>query len=412
MSVEFHISNQYLRSNRKKGFVSFISGVSMVGLILAVMSLITVLSVMNGFHEELKNRVLNAISHSYITENDNTLENWEELREKINTHDQILASSPYVENFALMTSKNSSQGVSVRGIIINLEIKTSALLDEIKYGEIKLTEDASSVLIGVGLATILSTGIGDSVTLIAPSRNSIGLLMPKLKTFTVTGIFNAGLNEYNNNLAFIHLNDAQELFSLDNQVSGIRLKVDNLFEANKITNNVVEKLGSDLYYGVDWMQQKRNFIRALNLEKQMIAVVLSLIIAVAAFNIVSMMVMVVTDKKSDIAILRTIGMTPKRIVKIFFYQGLSIGLIGIVVGTVLGLLLALNIESVISGIETILGFQFFPKDVFYINRFPSVIQLNDVLSVVIGAIVLAVIAAIYPARRAGKINISEVLRHE
>ncbi len=412
MSVEFHISNQYLRSNRKKGFVSFISGVSMVGLILAVMSLITVLSVMNGFHEELKNRVLNAISHSYITENDNTLENWEELREKINTHDQILASSPYVEDFALMTSKNASQGVSVRGIIINLEIKTSALLDDIKYGEIKLTEDSSSVLIGVGLATLLSTGIGDSVTLIAPSRNSIGLLMPKSKTFTVTGIFNAGLNEYNNNLAFIYLNDAQELFSLDDQVSGIRLKVDDLFNANKITSNVVEKLGSDLYYGVDWMQQKRNFIKALNLEKQMIAIVLSLIIAVAAFNIVSMMVMVVTDKKSDIAILRTIGMTPKRIVKIFFYQGLSIGLIGIVVGTLLGLLLALNIESVISGIETILGFQFFPKDVFYINRFPSVIQLNDVLSVVIGAIVLAVIAAIYPARRAGKVNISEVLRHE
>jgi len=412
MSVEFHISNQYLRSNRKKGFVSFISGVSMVGLILAVMSLITVLSVMNGFHEELTNRVLNAISHSYITENDNTLENWEELSEEINSQDRILASSPYVENFALITSKNASQGVSVRGVIMNLEVKTSVLLDDIKYGETKLTDDASSVLIGVGLATILSTSIGDSVTLIAPSRNSLGFLIPKSKTFTVTGIFNAGLNEYNNSLAFIHLNDGQELFSLDDQVSGIRLKVDNLFEANKITNNVVEKLGSDLYYGVDWMQQKRNFIRALNLEKQMIAVVLSLIIAVAAFNIVSMMVMVVTDKKSDIAILRTIGMTPKRIVKIFFYQGLSIGLIGIVVGTALGLLLALNIESVISGIETILGFQFFPKDVFYINRFPSVIQLNDVLSVVIGAIVLAVIAAIYPARRAGKVNISEVLRHE
>ena len=412
MSVEFHISNQYLRSNRKKGFVSFISGVSMVGLILAIMSLITVLSVMNGFHEELKNRVLNAISHSYISEKDNTLENWEELSEEINSKDRILASSPYVENFALITTQNASQGISVRGIIMDLEVKTSVLLDDIKYGEIDLTEDASSVLIGVGLATILSSGIGDSITLIAPSRNSIGLLMPKSKTFTVTGIFNAGLNEYNNNLAFVHLNDAQELFSLDDQVSGIRLKVDNLFEANKITNNVVEELGSDLYYGVDWMQQKRNFIRALNLEKQMIAVVLSLIIAIAAFNIVSMMVMVVTDKKSDIAILRTIGMTPKRIVKIFFYQGLSIGLIGIVVGTALGLLLALNIESVISGIETILGFQFFPKDVFYINRFPSVIQLNDVLSVVIGAFVLTVLAAIYPARRAGKVNISEVLRHE
>ena len=412
MSVEFHISNQYLRSNRKKGFVSFISGVSMVGLILAIMSLITVLSVMNGFHEELKNRVLNAISHSYISEKDNTLENWEELSEEINSKDRILASSPYVENFALITTQDASQGISVRGIIMDLEVKTSVLLDDIKYGEIDLTEDASSVLIGVGLATLLSSGIGDSITLIAPSRNSIGLLMPKSKTFTVTGIFNAGLNEYNNNLAFVHLNDAQELFSLDDQVSGIRLKVDNLFEANNITNNVVEELGSDLYYGVDWMQQKRNFIRALNLEKQMIAVVLSLIIAIAAFNIVSMMVMVVTDKKSDIAILRTIGMTPKRIVKIFFYQGLSIGFIGIVVGTALGLLLALNIESVISGIETILGFQFFPKDVFYINRFPSSIQLNDVLSVVIGAFVLAVLAAIYPARRAGKVNISEVLRHE
>jgi len=412
MSVEFHISNQYLRSNRKKGFVSFISGVSMVGLILAIMSLITVLSVMNGFHEELKNRVLNAISHSYITEKDNTLENWEELSEEINSKDRILASSPYVENFALITTQDASQGISVRGIIMDLEVKTSVLLDDIKYGEIDLTEDASSVLIGVGLATILSSGIGDSITLIAPSRNSIGLLMPKSKTFTVTGIFNAGLNEYNNNLAFVHLNDAQELFSLDDQVSGIRLKVDNLFEANKITDNVVEELGSDLYYGVDWMQQKRNFIRALNLEKQMVAVVLSLIIAVAAFNIVSMMVMVVTDKKSDIAILRTIGMTPKRIVKIFFYQGLSIGLIGIVIGTALGLLLAMNIESVISGIETILGFQFFPKDVFYISRFPSSIQLNDVLSVVIGAFVLTVLAAIYPARRAGKVNISEVLRHE
>ena len=370
MSVEFHISNQYLRSNRKKGFVSFISGVSMVGLILAVMSLITVLSVMNGFHEELTNRVLNTISHSYITENDNTLENWEDLSDEINSQDHILSSSPYVENFALITSQNASQGISVRGIIMNLEVKTSVLLDDIKYGESNLTEDASSVLIGVGLATILSTGIGDSVTLIAPSRNSLGFLIPKSKTFTVTGIFNAGLNEYNNSLAFIHLNDGQELFSLDDQVSGIRLKVDNLFEANKITNNVVEKLGSDLYYGVDWMQQKRNFIRALNLEKQMIAVILSLIIAVAAFNIVSMMVMVVTDKKSDIAILRTIGMTPKRIVKIFFYQGLSIGLIGIVVGTALGLLLALNIESVISGIETILGFQFFPKDVFLHQPFP------------------------------------------
>ena len=411
MSVEFLISNKYLRSNRKKGFVSFISGVSMIGLILAVMSLITVLSVMNGFHEEITNRVLNTISHSYITESDDTLEDWEELRKKINSQEHIVASSPYVEDFALMTSKNASQGVSVRGILVDLESTTSSLLNDIKYGDLSLNEDDSSILIGVGLATLMGTGIGDQLTLIAPTRNSLGLLVPISTTFTVGGIFNAGLNEYNNGLAFIHLYDAQDLFTLGNEVTGIRLKVDDLFKANIITQETVKSLG-DGFYGVDWMQQKQNFMRALNLEKQMIAIILSLIIAVAAFNIVSMMVMVVTDKKTDIAILRTLGMTPKRIVRIFFYQGLSIGFIGILVGTVLGLLLALNIESVISGIETIIGFQFFPKDVFYINRFPSKILMSDVASIMIGAFILVIIAAIYPARRAGKVNISEVLRHE
>ena len=411
MSVEFLISNKYLRSNRKKGFVSFISGVSMVGLILAVMSLITVLSVMNGFHEEITNRVLNTISHSYITESDDTLEDWEELRKKINSQEHIVASSPYVEDFALMTSKNASQGVSIRGILVDLESTTSSLLNDIKYGDLSLNEDDSSILIGVGLATLMGTGIGDQLTLIAPTRNSLCLLVPISTTFTVGGIFNAGLNEYNNGLAFIHLYDAQDLFTLGNEVTGIRLKVDDLFKANIITQETVKSLG-DGFYGVDWMQQKQNFMRALNLEKQMIAIILSLIIAVAAFNIVSMMVMVVTDKKTDIAILRTLGMTPKRIVRIFFYQGLSIGFIGILVGTVLGLLLALNIESVISGIETIIGFQFFPKDVFYINRFPSKILMSDVASIMIGAFILVIIAAIYPARRAGKVNISEVLRHE
>ncbi|MGB1150402.1 MAG: lipoprotein-releasing ABC transporter permease subunit [Candidatus Pseudothioglobus sp.] len=411
MSVEFNISNQYLRSNRKKGFVSFISGVSMVGLILAVMSLITVLSVMNGFHEELTNRILKTISHSYITGPDDTLENWDELQNKINSQERIIASSPYVEDFALMTSKNNSQGVSVRGILIDQEPSTSALLDDIKYGSLNLSEDDSSALIGVGLATLMGVGVGDQITLIAPARNALGILVPQSQSFLVGGIFNAGLNEYNNGLVFIHLYDAQDLFTLGNKISGIRLKVDNLFDADTITRNVIDSLG-DGYYGLDWMQQQRHFIRALNLEKQMIAIILSLIIAVAAFNIVSMMVMVVTDKKSDIAILRTLGMTPKRIVKIFYYQGVSIGLIGISFGTILGLLLAANIESVISGIESIIGFQFFPKDVFYINRFPSKILPSDVISIILGSLFLVIIAAIYPAKRAGRINISEVLRHE
>jgi len=411
MSVEFQISNQYLRSNRKKGFVSFISGVSMAGLVLAVMALITVLSVMNGFHGELRNRVLDAISHGYITGNDQTLSDWQQLHTVINEQPHIVASSPYVEDFALMTSRGASQGVNVRGIVSELELETSKLLGDIKYGELSLSTETKSTLIGIGLANSLAVGVGSSVSLIAPSNNA-GMLIPKSERFTVVGVFNAGLNEYNNGLAFIHLDHAQALFSMDERISGIRLKVDDIFEADKISAEVVAAIGKEDYIAVDWMQQKRNFIRALNLEKQMIAIVLSLIIAVAAFNIVSMMVMVVTDKKSDIAILRTIGMTPRRIVKIFFYQAISIGLIGIFIGVILGLLLAGNIEVIISTIESILGFQFFPTDVFYISRFPSEIKISDVINVAVGAFILVLIAAIYPARRAGKVQISEVLRYE
>ncbi len=237
-------------------------------------------------------------------------------------------------------------------------------------------------------------------------------IQPRFKRFTVSGVFDAGVSEYDNNLAFIDLHQAQLLYKMQNKVNGIRLKVDDLFNAKKITNEVLDNLNSEQYYGVDWTQQKANFIKALNLEKQMIGIILSLIIAVAAFNIVSMMVMVVTDKKADIAILRTIGMTPKRIVKLFFYQGVTIGVVGIIIGTILGVLLALNIESVVSGIETILGFQFFPKDIFYINRFPSEIHLSDIIMVTMGALLLVVLASIYPAKRAGNLQISEVLNYE
>jgi len=400
-----------LRSNRKKGFVSFISGVSMVGLILSVMTLITVLSVMNGFHKELRDRVLSAISHSTISEYGGTLTDWQTLRLSINQNPQVLESSPYIERYGLLSINGRSQGVSVRGVDPRLEKNTSILLDNIKSGNADLT--GANILIGSGLALQLGVNVGDKITLLTPEiSSSIIGIQPRFKRFTLGGIFDAGINEYDNNLAFIHLNQAQKLYSMKGLVSGIRLKVDDLFEARRITNQVVKKLGNDRYYGTDWMQKKANFIKALNLEKQMIGIVLSLIIAVAAFNIVSMMVMVVTDKKADIAILKTIGMTPKRIVKLFFYQGITIGIVGITFGVILGVLLSLNIESVVSGIESILGFQFFPKDVFYINRFPSEIHLSDVITVAVGAFVLVILAAIYPAKRAGKVEIAKVLNHE
>jgi lipoprotein-releasing system permease protein len=410
MSIEFDISSQYLRSNRKKGFISFISGVSMVGLILGVMTLVVVLSVMNGFHKELRGRILNAISHSYISEYGGKLEDWRDLQIKINQHPEVLSSSPYIEKYALLNTPNNAQGISVRGVIPALEKQTSILLNNIKLGSSQLSK--SSILIGSGLATKLNATINDKITLLTPelSSNIMGI-QPRFKRFTVTGIFEAGMGEYDNNLAFIELNQAQKLYSMKGQVSGIRLKVKDLFQAKKITDEIVTRLGSR-YYGVDWTRQKANFIQALNLEKQMIGIILSLIVAVAAFNIVSMMVMVVVDKTADIAILRTIGMTPKRIVKIFFYQGLTIGVVGIIIGLLLGILLALNIEVIVSGIETLLGFEFFPKGIFYINRFPSEIQLDDILQVALGAFILVIFASIYPAKRAGKIAIAKVLNHE
>ncbi|SMN11693.1 Lipoprotein releasing system transmembrane protein LolE [uncultured Candidatus Thioglobus sp.] len=411
MSVEFKISNQYLRSNRKKGFVSFISGVSMVGLVLGVMTLITVLSVMNGFHKELRDRVLGGISHSYISGYGGTLSHWQDLQKKINQHPNVISSAPYIEKYALINTPTGAQGVSVRGVNIDLEKNISILLDKIKQGSAKL--DKRSILIGVGLSNKLGVLVGDKVTILTPqlSTSIIGI-QPRFKRFTVSGIFDAGVAEYDNNLTFIELHQAQILYSMKDKVSGIRLKVDNLFNAKKITNEVVEDIGAHQYYSVDWTQQKTNFLKALTLEKQMIGIILSLIIAVAAFNIVSMMVMVVTDKKPDIAILRTIGMTPNRIVKLFFYQGVTIGIIGITVGVILGTALAFNIESVISAIESVLGFKFFPEDVFYISRFPSDVQLNDIISVAVGAFILVVLASIYPAKRAGKVQISEVLNHE
>ncbi|MDC9726248.1 MAG: lipoprotein-releasing ABC transporter permease subunit [Candidatus Thioglobus sp.] len=411
MSIEFDISNQYLRSNRKKGFVSFISGVSMIGLILGVMTLVTVLSVMNGFHQELRDRVLSAISHSTISDYDGALSNWQDAQTTINQTPHVINSAPYIEKYALLNTSNGAQGISVRGIIPELETQTSVLLDNMKLGDSNLAK--SGILLGSGLATQLGVTLGDKVTLLTPQLSSsiIGV-QPRFKRFSVSGIFDAGVNEYDNNLAFIQLKQAQLLYSMKNKVSGIRLKVDDLFNARSITQTAVKRLGNHQYYGIDWTQQKANFIKALNLEKQMIGIVLSLIIAVAAFNIVSMMVMVVTDKTADIAILRTLGMTPKRIVKVFFYQGLTIGIIGIVIGLMLGVLLALNIEAIVSSIETLLGFEFFPKDVFYINRFPSEIQLNDIIMIAVGAFILVIFASIYPAKRAGKVAIAKVLNHE
>lgn len=409
MSVEFTIALKYLRTKRRKGFLSFISSVSMIGLILAVITLITVLSVMNGFQQDIRNNVLSSISHAYLADFNGDIKQWQQVSEKIKNTPHLIASSPYIDKYGLLTSFRQAQGVSVRGIYPEKEKKVSNIITKIKKGTSKLGK--SDILIGLGLAKLLSVSVGDKITLLTPNLStSILGSTPKLKRFKVVGLFDIGIKEYDNNLAFIHFDMAKKLYKT-NGASGLRLKFDNIFNSEIILRSIINKISQD-YYAVDWKQQKRNLFRSLQLEKQLMSLVLLLIIMVAAFNIISMMVMVVNDKKSAIAILRTMGMTPINITKIFFYQGLMIGIIGIVLGAIIGVTLALNLSEVVHFFEIIFGFEFFPADVFYFSRFPSEVQFNDIIAVITTAFVLVLIAAIYPAVSAGKVNISQTLRYE
>jgi lipoprotein-releasing system permease protein len=410
MNLEFKIAKQYIRS-KKNGSISLFSGISIIGLALGVMTLVTVLSVMNGFHSELRDRVLSSISHSYIAERGDYLKEWEFVSDRIEENKEVIASSPYIEKYGLLTYRGESAAVNVRGIIENRESQTSDVLNKITYGSLDLSK--SNILIGIGLSETLRVSIGDKITLITPKMKvSIMGITPRSKRFTISGIFDAGMNQYDNNLAFIELGNAQKLFGIKDGVSGIRIKFKDLFEAKPITREIVTELGRENYYGVDWTTQKANFIKALELEKQMIGVILSLIIAVAAFNIVSMMIMVVTDKKGDIAILRTMGMKSKRIVRVFFYQGMIIGLTGIIIGIVLGVILSLNLEALVSLIEYVFRIEIFSKEVFYITRFPTDIHIADIVKIAIGSILLVIFSSIYPAKKAGKVEIAKVLNNE
>lgn len=406
MNLEWHLSNRYLIAKKQQG-TSLIAKIAIIGLILSIMTLITVLSVMNGFHKELRNRVLNAISHGYISSYSH-LQLTDELSKKIKQNKDIVAFSPYIEKYALLSYDNHSAGVSIRGINPILSKKTSSILENIS-GKLDLSKN--NIVIGEGLSMQLNAAIGDKITVVTPqSTSSIFGTMPILKRFVVSGIFNAGVSEYDNSLAFISINNAQILYKMPDEISGIRIKVDDLFLANKIIQEVVESIGSNQYYGVSWQEQKRNFIIALNLEKQMIGAVLSLIIAVAVFNIISMMIMVVNDKRTDIAILRTMGMNPSQIMRIFFYLGIKIGFLGIIIGGIFGILLSLNIGGIIHIIETLFSFKLFPEDVFYISGFPSQIKIADVLMVVSISFILVILSSIYPARTTKNINISQTIK--
>lgn len=385
----------------------------MLGVALGVAALITVLSVMNGFEKELKERILGMTSHAFITGADGTLEDWQGLRDRIKDHPEMVDSAPFVEGQAMLSQGNRVRGTMVRGIDAEMEQTVSSIGDKVVQGELAALEEGSfGIMLGKDLASAMGVVTGDKITLITPhvSPTPAGII-PRLKRLTVAGIFEIGMYEYDSALAVMNINDAAKLFRIPERVTGLRLEFDDVFSAPQLLRDVMQDVPTH-YRGADWTYQHANFFRALKTEKTVMFVILMLIVAVAAFNIVSTLVMMVTDKQADIAILRTLGMTPGKVMGIFMVQGTLIGLIGTGLGVIGGILLALNIETLISKLEGLLGYQFLPADVYYISSLPSDLQSQDVTIIAVTAFVLSILSTLYPSWRAAQVKPAEALRYD
>ena len=413
LPYELMIGLRYTRAKRRNHFISFISLISMLGIALGVTALIVVLSVMNGFQTELRGRILAVVSHVQISGADGEMSNWEAVARDAEKLPEVRGAAPYVQAQGMLSFGSSVRGAMVRGIIPDEEKKVADFGTHMKEGSIdSLQPDAFNIVLGSELARALGVFPGDKVTLIAPQGvvTPAGVV-PRLKTFTVSGLFEVGMFEYDSGLALIRLEDAQKLYRMDDRVSGVRLKLDDLFRAPWVVRELAQTLKVPAYIS-DWTRSHANFFRAVQIEKNMMFIILSLIVAVAAFNIVSTLVMAVTDKQADIAILRTLGASPRSVMTIFIVQGALIGFIGLGLGVLGGVTLALNIDVVVPFIERLLGTQLFSKEVYYINSLPSELQWKDVITITAVSFVLSLVATLYPSWRASRINPAEALRYE
>ena len=404
---------RYTRAKRRNHFISFISAISMLGIMLGIVALIVVLSVMNGFHKEIQERILGMASHATLADPQGALSGWPALLERVRTHPQVVGAAPFVELQGMLVNGAEVSGALLRGIEPVEEDQVAELRRDMFRGDLdSLAAGRFNLILGRELAAVLGVGIGDKVTVVTPqiSATPIGI-MPRLKAFTVSGLFAAGMSDYDRNAGFLHLSDAAKLMRLGDGVTGLRLKLRDLFQAPRLAREIALDLGG-AYRVVDWTQYHKNFFAALSTEKRMMSIILFLIVAVAAFNIVSTLVMVVTDKRSDIAILRTLGASPSRILGIFMVQGIAIGLAGTLLGVVCGLLLATHVEAMVAGIEHLFGIHFLDPNIYYISRMPSDVRLPDVLAVSLGAFLMSVLATLYPAWRAARTEPAAALRYE
>ena len=404
---------RYFRAKRRNQFISFISVMSLVSIAIGVMALITVLSVMNGFQNELRNRILSMTSDATVSGFDGKLADWQQVAEWVRKQAHVTGAAPYVEDQAMLANGSSMSGSLIRGVLPDQEAAVSDVGKRMAVGRMEdLQPGAYGIVLGKDLAYALGVAPGDKVILMISQGNVTPAgLIPRFRRFTVTGIFDAGQYEYDRGLAFIHLKDAQTLYGLGNEVTGVRVKVDDKYQAPGVARALITDFNG-AYYVSDWTQEHVNFFKAIAMEKTVMFVILSLIELVAAISIAITLVMAVTDKQADIAILRTLGATPRAVMGVFIVQGTIIGFLGTLLGTVLGVLLAANLNDLMHVLQRVFHTEFLPSSVYYISDLPADIYTSDVLRITFASFLLTVLSTLYPAWRAARTQPAEALRYE
>lgn len=410
--LSFAIGLRYLRAKRRNGFISFISMASILGILIGVMALITTISVMNGFQEELRARILGMVSHATIDGLDGPLENWPQAVAVAKQDARVLGAAPYVETQALLQARRR-QGAIIRGVLPERESSVSDLASKMKEGRLTdLTPGGWNIVLGRELALQLGARVGDDVSVFVSEATVTPIgPVPRARRFHVVGIFEVGAQEYDFGLAVVHMQDAQKLLRLDQGVTGVRLKLTDIWNAWDVARSLADRMQG--YYRVhDWTRDHANFFRSLKMEKTVMFVLLSLVVLIAAFGLVSSLVMIVQDKQSDIAILRTLGLSPGAVMRVFMVQGTVIGIFGVGLGVVCGVLLSENLSVIVHLIERLSGSELMPADVYYISGVPTAVEPADVALVAFVAFVMCLLATIYPAWRAARTDPASALRYE
>ena len=405
------IGLRYLRAKRRNGFISFISMASILGIAIGVAALITTLAVMSGFQREIRDRMLEMAAHATVTANGVPMTNWREAVNAAYEDPRVSGAAPYIETEALVQGAQRQPAI-VRGVIPGEETKVSVFAQKMVQGKLTdLAPGSFNIVLGSELAVWLGVGVGDSVIVTTSFQSTPMGGIPQLKRFTVSGIFEAGYQEYDKGLAVTNLEDIQRVTRMGDGVTGVRLRLHDMDQSWEVARDLAVDLGGP-YRVSDWTSENANMFRALKMEKTIMAILLSLIIAMGAFNLVSSQVMLVTDKQADIAILRTLGLTPRAVMQVFMVQGSLIGVIGTVLGVVSGIVLTLNLEHILRGIESLFGIVMLPADVYYITGLPTDLQAGDVTKIALVALAMAFIATLYPAWRAARTAPAEALRYE